>query len=361
MIAREMQFKRSTVAHWVDAISGVAVSIGLAVSGYGYWSIILGHLTGTLCQVAVVTWLSRWRPTFRFSMAALRDLLGFGLGVHMKRLLQFACFNIDTLIVGSVLGMTALGFYDKAFTLMNRLLGRLALGGGNFRIFAIIHEDRVRYRRAYLRMTLAISLIALPGFGALMVMAPAVIVVLFGKSWLPSVVPFQILCVAGVIRLYDGYASAANEVMGVIWLQVRRQAVGVVLVAVFTWLGSRYGGVVGAAIGITAALALLTASMQALVIRETGITAGEMLRAQLPAAVCALGIMVVALCTEILIRRWVHEPAAWTMLLGQAGTGCIFYAWFILRSPFASVRGLVHETIADLGLETRLLTALVAR
>ncbi len=47
--------------------------------------------------------------------------------------------------------MTSLGFYDKAFSTMNRLVNRLTLGQAPFRIFAIIHEDRERFRRAYAR------------------------------------------------------------------------------------------------------------------------------------------------------------------------------------------------------------------
>ena len=354
LIARRMDFRHTAAAQWADSLSGVIVSVALALSGFGFWSIVLGHLAGSVCQVTVMMYLSRWRPSARFSLAATRELLSFGLGVHIKRLLQFACLNLDTLIVGSVLGVTALGFYDKAFTLMNRFVVRLAVGGANFRIFSIIQEDPDRFRRAYLRLILTVSLIALPVFGGAIAVAPALFAVLFGKAWLASVLPFQILCVGGVLRLYDGYASHANEAMGAIWNQVRRQALGAVLVVIGAWAGSRIGGVVGAATGVTAALAVLSVTMQTLVCRVTGLTWRQMLGAQLPAAVCATGLVAVVLAAREVMGGAVPDVAAWQMLIVQLLSGAAFYLLFLVHSPFPSVTALVQETAVDLRLHTAL-------
>jgi PST family polysaccharide transporter len=257
---------------------------------------------------------------------------------------------MDTLIVGSVLGMTTLGFYDKAFTTMNRLVVRLAVGQANFRIFSIIQEDNARFRRAYLRLILTVSLIALPAFGAAIAVAPTLFTVLFGKRWVAAALPFQILCVGGVLRLYDGYASHANEALGGIWAQVRRQALGAILVVIGVWTGARFGGVVGAALGVAVAMAVLSATMQTLVSRMTGLPLRAMLGAQIPAAVCTMGVVAVLLGVEALLRREAPGVAAWQLLAVQALAGGAFYAVFLLRSPFASVRGLVHETAHDLGL-----------
>lgn len=354
LIARRLNFRDSTTAHWIDTGVGVVVSIALALQGFGFWSIVLGHLAGTVGQVSALMYLSRWRPRGRFSVAATRDLLSFGLGIHTKRILQFACFNMDNLIVGTVLGVTALGFYDKAFTTMNRIVNRLAVGQANFRIFSIIQEDPARFRRAYLRLIFTVSLIGLPAFGAAIVAAPALFAVLFGGGWSSSVLPFQILCVGGILKLFDGYASQANEALGGIWAQVRRQAVGAVLVVVGAWLGSRYGGLLGAAVGVSSAIAILSATMQALVRRMAGLTWREMLGAQVPGVTCALGLAATMLLASTLVTRTIEDAAGWQLLMIQALAGGGFYLLFMLRSPFALVRTLVQETANDLGLDRRL-------
>jgi O-antigen/teichoic acid export membrane protein len=185
-------------------------------------------------------------------------------------------------------------------------------------------------------------------------MAPSLFVVLFDETWLPSVVPFQVLCVGGVLRLYDGYASHANEALGGIWAQVRRQALGAVLVAVGAWGGSMLGGIVGAAVGVTLALAVLSAMMQTLVSRLTGLTWSEMLTPQLPGLVCAAGLVVVLLTVEAVSGEMRPGLPAWQLLAAQVLAGAAFYVAFLACSPFRSVRELVRETLMDLGISRRL-------
>src|SRR3546814_7197045 len=54
-----------------------------------------------------------WWPAWSFSWPSLRELLSFGVGLHIKRLLDAAALNVDNLVVGRTLGLTPLGFYDK--------------------------------------------------------------------------------------------------------------------------------------------------------------------------------------------------------------------------------------------------------
>ena len=70
-----------------------------------------------------------------------------------------------------------------------------------FRIFALIHKEPERFRRAYRKVILTVSLIAFPIFAGLLAAAPELFVVMFGPRWEPAVRPFQILCVAGMMKL----------------------------------------------------------------------------------------------------------------------------------------------------------------
>jgi O-antigen/teichoic acid export membrane protein len=348
LISRRMQFRYATLTEWSDAITSGIITLSLAFNGYGYWSIVAGQLSGTVVRVVLKTYFAGWRPSLRCSREALRELLSFGLGLQAKRILEYATFNLDNLIVGRVLGMTALGFYDKAFTTMNRIVNRLTLGQAYFRIFSIIHEDPERFRRAYSRLVLTISLIGLPAFTAAIVVAESLIVVMYGDKWRPAVLPFQMLCVGGILKLLNAYASQANEAAGHVWPQARRQAAGVVLVVAGAWIGSLYGGLTGAASGVAVAMVLLTAAMQSLVRRTTGLTWGEMLRPQMPAMVGSAALVAVLLAVGMVWRATAGEPHPLPLLLAQMALGGLFYGAFILFSPFAAVRDLVAETVSDL-------------
>src|SRR5690606_21943711 len=138
-----------------------------------------------------------------------------------------------------------------------------------FRIFSIIHEEPLRFRRAYSRLVLSVSMLGLPAFAVAIVVARPLFLLMYGDNWLAAVVPFQLLCAGGMLKLFNAYASQANEASGNIWGQAWRQGFGAVCIVVGALVGARVGGVVGAATGVAIGMAILTYAIQALVRRTT--------------------------------------------------------------------------------------------
>jgi O-antigen/teichoic acid export membrane protein len=348
LLQRRMQFRYTVLADWTDTIVGLVVTILFALRGFAFWSIVYGHLSGLVVRVLLQMYLARWAPSLKVSRSSLKELLSFGLGLHSKRLLDYAATNIDNLVVGRVLGMASLGIYDKAFTTMNKIVFRLTLGQAPFRIFSIIHEDEERFRRAYARLMLSITLLAYPLLAGCIVLAQPLFLVLYGEKWVSAVFPFQLLCLGGMLKLQNAYAAQVNEAVGNIWPQVRRQAVGVVLVFAGAAVGSLYGGVTGVALGVLVAIAFLTVAMQDLVRQATGLSWMAMLRPQLPSLACSALVVTALVTSEIALRRIVPGAHAWQMLLAQGAIGALVYGAFLLAGPFVAVHDLVTEILEDL-------------
>ena len=97
---------------------------------------------------------------------------------------------------------------------MLQMVNRLnAAGPGvSFRIFALIHEEPERFRRAYRKVMLTVTLIAYPVLAGLLASAPELFPVMSGPQWRPAVIPFQILCVAGMLKVLNEYADSALQV-----------------------------------------------------------------------------------------------------------------------------------------------------
>jgi O-antigen/teichoic acid export membrane protein len=301
-----------------------------------------------VARVILQHYVTRWKPSLRVSRVALEELLGYGLGLQVKRIFQYATANIDNLVVGRLLGVAQLGIYDKAFSTMNRIVARLTLGQAPFRIFSIIHEDVDRFGRAYCRLILSISLIGFPVMAGCIVAAKPLVLVLYGEKWLPAVLPFQFLCLGGMLKLLDAYASQAIEASGGIWKQARRQFVGAVLVTIGAAAGSYYGGVSGAAFGVLLAMVSLTISMQMLVRRATGLSWRSLLQAQLPALATTAIVVCVLLATEAGMAVVAPTAVGWQLLLAEVLMGGIVYGSLVIFSPFGTVRDVVRETAEDM-------------
>jgi hypothetical protein len=151
-----------------------------------------------------------------------------------------------------------------------------------------------------------------------------------------------------MLKLLNAYSSQANEAVGNIWPQTRRQAVGTVLVVLGAAVGSSLFGVTGAAVGVLLAWTVLTVALQDLVRQATGLSWKAMVTPQIPALSGALLLVAVLLGLDAGVRRWVAEPAPWLLLLIQGAGGGLFYLAFLLFSPFAAVRDIVAETVDDL-------------
>jgi PST family polysaccharide transporter len=269
--------------------------------------------------------------------------------MQAKRLLDYSANNIDNLIVGKVMGLTALGFYDKAFSTMNRFLLRLNTGGPTtmFRIFALMQDDYDRFRRAYRRVILSACVFGFPLLAILVTSAPALMVVLFGGNWLPAAAPFQILGIAGMFRMVNSYASSAIQAFGKVWLEVVSQLVYVALIAGGVYL-ARGRGVQGAAEAVFVATAVMSLLMHGVLRRVTGLSWNEILGPLVPGLVCAAGAATVALVAEAGCRRVFGPLPPLVSLAVQMSVGGAWSVLFLVTFPHSEMRELVGETVRDL-------------
>lgn len=360
MMARQMQFRHTTLCDWISNLVQAISGLSLALAGYGFWSLVYGQLAGDVAGTTAKLVLSRWRPSLRFSWTALKELFSFGAGVFAKRLLDYSASNLDNLIVGRMLGISALGFYDKGFMTVRRVIARLNTGGPivSFRVLSLIYEDPERFRSAYRRVVLAASLLSIPALLGLAALGPDLIPVAYGDRWDATIVPFQILCVSGIFKVLTAYAGSAVQAMGRIWGQVGRQMIYAVLI-VLSVAGFSNWGLPGAAFGVLLATFMMYLLMQAMLIQLTPVTAGQIFQSTLPGLLC--GILV---GLAVLAARWStlgHSSwAQWERLVLEVAAGGLAYLCFVKFNRFHAVRRLVREAAADLPPQFGRLIRLVA-
>lgn len=350
LLSRAMRFRESATS---DLLANLVYSVSivtLAWLGWSYWSAVYSVLLSDLVRVVCRSWMAKFVPRLRFSRAAAHEILSFGLGIYVKNLLEYCSQNIDNLIVGRVLGMTSLGFYDKAFNTVSKLSDRITLGGGvALTAFALMQDDRPRFARAYRKVILSVSLVSYPVLAGVAFVANELVQVMFGPRWQPAALALQILCVATMFRQTSLYASSATQAQGYIWSEVKRQAVAVVVLAAGVATLSRWG-IAGAAAGVLLSAAASTIMLQVLVRRLTALSWSDLLQPQLPGVLCAVCTLVAAASTRQLLIWWLGEPGPLTILAACAVAGGAGTVGFLLFAPFDAMQDIVRETLKDLGM-----------
>jgi len=349
IMARELKFRQLVI---IEAIYGTLVpisSIFLAFFGFGYWSLVHSLLIGAAWDAAVKLIVARWRPELWWSRDALRELFSFGAGLHLKRLLDSVALNIDNMVIGRTLGVTVLGIYDKAFTSMNRAVTMVSYAGQTVSLSVLgkMQEDPERFRKAFRNITLGIGIAGYPGFFGLGIVARPLVLVLFGPQWVDAVVPFQILCAAGMLKTYVAYLSSAVQAKGRVWGEVWRQTLYIALIVISVAVGSRWG-LVGASAGVLVATVVMTLMMAKFLCQVSPVTWTDLVTPQLTGFTCGLVIMATVLVGRLLYGYLYPSLGMGGQLIVECTLGALAAGVFLLTCPFRDGRDLVREMLFDL-------------
>ncbi len=231
VLTRSFLQGRRTTADLAGFAVSTVLSIWLAVEGWGAMSLAVGRIAGNLVNGAIVWHLApvRYRPGW--DPVRARELLAFGLPLAGSSLLTFALLNVDNLVVGRLLGPTALGFYLLAFNVSQwptNLLGtavrRVSLAG-----FSRFQHDRAALGRAYASSLTVLAAVTLPACVLCGVVADPLVDLLYGDRWAPAADVLRFLVVASAVRILldftDDLLVAAGRPGAVLRLRVAWLAV----------------------------------------------------------------------------------------------------------------------------------------
>jgi PST family polysaccharide transporter len=191
-IIREGRFAAFAGGDLLSTGAGAVVALICAARGWGAWSLVAQQLVLWLVKLAWVSAAGRAQVGFQWDFARIRPLLAFGAGTIGALLADFAARNIDSLIVGGVLGATSLGFYAMAYQIV-RMPDLLISGPLNLYIFTATARTQARGDPVAVRdlATSAVRLGALalaPVFMGLALIAEPATLLLLGERW-ASVAP----------------------------------------------------------------------------------------------------------------------------------------------------------------------------
>ena len=201
LLSRKFDFKvialRSLLA---TTISGI-VGITMAFAGYGVWSLVTLNITAELVSSIVIWRAIDWRPKLRFSLKHFRDLYSFGIYLLAFKFIKFFDKRADNLLIGYFLGEVALGYYAIAYRILEAMTQLLVKTVDKVALptFSRLQTEPERFRSLFYNTTQFTSLIAFPTYLGVVVLAPELIVTLFGRQWIPATEVMQVLSLEGIL------------------------------------------------------------------------------------------------------------------------------------------------------------------
>ncbi len=201
---RRLAFRTTSLIELVSTVTGIVISILLAVLGLGATGLVLGQLA--ILATMALLYFTTARPVVpRWHRQEARELWGFGSQTAASSLLQSAWSNLDYIVVGIQLGAVATGYYWRAFQIGGEYQGKISTIMIRLSLPVLSRtrglEDMRRVRGRILRTH---ALVIFPLLAIYILVAPELVPLAFGARWAPSVLPSQILAVAGMVFALAG-------------------------------------------------------------------------------------------------------------------------------------------------------------
>ncbi|MCX7997144.1 MAG: lipopolysaccharide biosynthesis protein [Patescibacteria group bacterium] len=266
---KNLEFSKVFILQLAGNAADAIVAITCAVVWQNYWAIVAGMVVSTIVRVVLSYTLSSYRPRFDFNFKRLREMHQYGKWVFGSTILQFLYGQADDILVGRLLGTTALGYYQLAYRISNMPTTQIThiINTVVFPAYSQVQGNLKKLTAAYLRLLQATSFLSFLVGMLIIVFAGDFIVLVLGNQWLPMKLALQILTVWGILRSLGATAGSLWNAMGKPSIATKIQLVQTVIIAIYIFPLTLQWGYTGTAASVVVAALIGNAIAYSMVLR----------------------------------------------------------------------------------------------
>jgi lipopolysaccharide exporter len=330
LLQRDLNFNTIVKQEIAASLVGLLVAVICAFYGYGVWSLVWGVLTEASCRTAygIKIGLARYRPLFHLDRHDLKGYIGFGMYQIGERSVNYLSQRLDQVLVGKLLGVEPLGYYNFAFNLVAQPVSRInpVVTRVAFPVFAKVQNETDKLRKGYIKIIKILTSVNAPILIGISAVAPLAVPLIFGEKWSPSIILVQILALVSLCR------SSGNPI-GSLQLAKGRADLG------FKWNVALFavslpmvyiGGAIGKGIGIAISLLILQICSYApsyiFLVRPL---IGDCLKEYGAAIIKPIAIAGAMSLIILLLPYFLDGISAFLILMAEIGLGAVLYLLFL--------------------------------
>jgi teichuronic acid exporter len=335
-LERELDYRRLSLAGALRAAAYHAIAMGLALAGFGIWSLGLAFLISVTVGTGVLWAFAPWRPGWGWDRASARWLTRFGGPFQVQRLVHLAKDNVGPAL-GVVYGARAVGYLSFAGRLATLSAAPAALVNRiSFATYARVQDDRAAMGTTLELAVRWTALLSFPLIALLCGLGRPIVHLIYTDKWLPALPALYLLCAEAVFGVFTTLLMPVLQATGRLSTALRLSLVWTgltwALALVLAWSPLGF-------VGVAVAYALSTPLAALLLVRQIRTVAPVRL---LPNAGPAAAAAVAAGVVMALIAGRLGEGLA--VLAVAAAAGLAVYAglvtWWQGRRLLADAREL---------------------
>ena len=200
---KQLHFKQMAVITVGIQVSAGVVAIWMALENFSYYSLVFQSILSSFLGFAIFFKLYPIKLALRLQKEPLKKIASFSSYQFAFNFINYFSRNLDNILIGKYIGNSALGFYQKSYTLM-----LLPVRNLTHVITPVLHpvlsnhqEDKNFIFHSYKNILKILAILGFPLSVFLYFSAPELILLLFGPQWEKSIPVFEILALSVGIQI----------------------------------------------------------------------------------------------------------------------------------------------------------------
>jgi O-antigen/teichoic acid export membrane protein len=195
LLQREMRFTTLAVISTISLVVSTCIGIGGAMTGYGYWALVVMTITTPTINTLGFWLTTRWIPGRPRRQVGIRSMMHFGGTLTLNGLIVYIASNFEKILLGRFWGADALGIYGRAYQLINIPTANLNAAAGEVAFSALsrVQHDPSRLKSYFLKGYSVVLAMTMPMTVACALFADDMILVCLGPKWGAAAPIFRLL------------------------------------------------------------------------------------------------------------------------------------------------------------------------
>ena len=212
LFQKELKFDTIALIEIISRVVSFIVGVLAAIKGLGVYSLALMVLANSIVSTILLLYkgMKSYKPSFIFSHTEIKKFYSFGFYQLGERTLNYFASQLDTIIIGKLLGADKLGIYTiaknlimKPAQIINPIVTKVA-----FPTMAKVQSDIESLKRIYLNTIQYLSSVNFPIHFGIAILAEPLTIILFGAKWYDAIILVKVLAFFGMIRsIYNPVGS----------------------------------------------------------------------------------------------------------------------------------------------------------
>lgn len=198
ILKRRIDFKTRTKASFTSAVISGSIGIGMALTGFGVWSLVGQQISRQLVYSICLWFFNHWWPKWKVSVESLQYMWGFGWKLLLSGLLNNLWAELKKVVVSKYYSPAMLGQYSKASEFAKIFSANFTsiIQRVTYPVLAQVQDDKTRMVNAYRRVIKTTMFVTVNCLFFLGSVSEPLFYCLIGPKWHTAATFLPLICIA---------------------------------------------------------------------------------------------------------------------------------------------------------------------